>query len=443
MHAGSATVGPVLAGICCLATTSGPAAGATRHVPSEYSTINAALDVSAASDTVLVAPGVYSDVETRVDGTGFPFTACVFLKDGVVLRSEAGPGVTTIDMMGQSGIQPMVIRGSLLTSGTTRVEGFTITGAPASSRGTAISFSALVTFQDCVFRDMDAGESTGAGAALNGDFTIIDCEFVNCVANAGGGLYHSGGHLEMIGTVFRNCRDKAAFLVGDPPDVESAWIEGCTFIDNYSDNNSGAIHINTYDGGATVIGCHFEGNTAEDKAGALGWGNAGEKTIEGCTFVNNGVVAPFSEGGAISINGTGACTIRGNTFYANYQVDATFGGSTLEILTPTTFENNIVSWSSGGNAIRSTVVLSAGCNVYWANSHGAGVPLAETDREVDPEFCDAANGDFTVRVSSPCVEPNSKGCGQIGAFAAGCGAVTIDALSWGRIKGFYRGGRER
>ena len=442
MRAGSTTVGPALAGICCLATITEPAAGVALHVPSEYATINAALDASAFGDTVLIAPGVYSDVDTRDIGLGAPFTACAFLRDGVVLRSSGGPSVTTIDMMQTTGLQPVVVLAFFLPSEETSAEGFTIKGETAL-HGVATSFGGRVTFRECVFSDLDAGPSTGGGIAANTDLRLIDCEFINCAANAGGGLYHSGGYLEMIGTVFRNCRDKAAFLVGDPPDVESAWIEGCTFIDNYSDNNSGAIHINTYDGGATVIGCHFEGNTAEDKAGALGWGNAGEKTIEGCTFVNNGVVAPFSEGGAISINGTGACTIRGNTFYANYQVDATFGGSTLEILTPTTFENNIVSWSSGGNAIRSTVVLSAGCNVYWANSHGAGVPLAETDREVDPEFCDAANGDFTVRVSSPCVEPNSKGCGQIGAFAAGCGAVTIDALSWGRIKGFYRGGRER
>jgi hypothetical protein len=177
-------------------TTVVPCRATTRHVPAEFSTINGALDASAFGDTVLVAPGVYSDVETRDVGLGFPYTSCAFLKDGVVLRSVSGPEVTTIDMMHAPGPQPDVIIAFFLDSDATLVEGFTITGVrPDDGHGASVFFSNKVTFRDCIFRDMDAGKSTGGGMTGNGDLAVVDCEFVNCLADAGGGLYHSGGHL--------------------------------------------------------------------------------------------------------------------------------------------------------------------------------------------------------------------------------------------------------
>jgi hypothetical protein len=61
------------------------------------------------------------------------------------------------------------------------------------------------TFRDCVFRDMDAGGSTGAGVAANGDVRIDGCDFVNCVGSTlgGGAIYHSNGHLDLIGSTVR------------------------------------------------------------------------------------------------------------------------------------------------------------------------------------------------------------------------------------------------
>jgi hypothetical protein len=78
--------------------------------------------------------------------------------------------------------------------------------------------------------------------------------------------------------------------------------------------------------------------------------------------------------------------------------------------------------------------------VFWDNPEGLGIPLGDTDREVDPRFCDPGNGDFHVEGGSPCVEPGSLGCGQIGAFGVGCGTVSVEPESWARIKGLYRKG---
>jgi hypothetical protein len=62
----------------------------------------------------------------------------------------------------------------------------------------------------------------------------------------------------------------------------------------------------------------------------------------------------------------------------------------------------------------------------------------ETDREVDPLFCGSENGELTLDAFSPCLPANSLGCGLIGALGQGCGTVSVEVMSWGRIKGAYR-----
>jgi hypothetical protein len=81
----------------CFATHDAQAS--TRRVPSEYPTIQSAIDASISGDSVLVAPGSYSDRNTRklVGGTFGTVTALAFLPPGVALVSEYGAGSTTLD----------------------------------------------------------------------------------------------------------------------------------------------------------------------------------------------------------------------------------------------------------------------------------------------------------------------------------------------------------
>src|SRR4051812_47354756 len=58
-------------------------AASVRHVPADYPTVTAALAASSSGDTVIVAPGTY--------------TESVTVPAGVLLDSSGGPSVTTID----------------------------------------------------------------------------------------------------------------------------------------------------------------------------------------------------------------------------------------------------------------------------------------------------------------------------------------------------------
>jgi hypothetical protein len=133
-------------------------------VPSEWPTINAALDAALPGDSVLVAPGLYADHEARdvvVHGALFDIVSCAFLRDGVVLASEAGPEATIIEM-GPGGT---VVFAGDLTSDLTTVEGFTVSGNSPGTVGIDAVYSHL-TVRNCTMKDLKGDFGPGAHRAL-------------------------------------------------------------------------------------------------------------------------------------------------------------------------------------------------------------------------------------------------------------------------------------
>jgi hypothetical protein len=416
-----------------------PAPATVLRVPSGYPTIQAGLDASAAGDTVLVAPGTYSAWEVRpIVGLR---TACAFLVDGVVLKSEGGAAVTTIDMQGNGVDQPSVVFGYLMTSGTTVFEGFTVTGVPAGRDGMFVVDSEKVTVRDCVFRDMVG--SSGALTAKDSDVEVTNCAFQDLGGSFAAGLSVTNADFLVDGCTFTNCFERGiGALVGDGSSRSGA-VMNSTFIGNSEDSGGGgAVSIGNYLLGVTISGCYFEGNVTVAGGGAVGVGGGtpGPWTIQDCVFLNNVATGGGSIGGGVSTGGSG--TLSGCTFVGN-QSGSALGGSTAAFQAGTVqFLNNVASGSLGGAAVRevSGANVIPGCNVYWNNAGGnvTGFTMASTSREVDPLFCDGPNGDFTVQDSSTCLPANSLGCGLIGAFGQGCGTVSIQQGSWGSIKGGYR-----
>lgn len=413
---------------------SSPSAGAlTRLVPSEFPTIQAAMDLSAPGDTVLVAPGVYTDFEERNSTS-----SVVFMNDGVVLKSEGGASATTLNLTNGAG-STIYVR---FTGSGTLVDGFTIT-ASADRHGVLLFDQNGLTVKNCIFRDLWVN-SSGAGIGGEGDLTVEDTVFRDCESTStlGAAISHARGEVKLIRcTLERNLGGGAVKLLGGNPPGSSALVEDCVFLENEAISSSGALGIQGSNLGITVRGCWFEGNIAVTDAGALDIGEFATKLIENCVFINNGVTGPLAEGGAISVLGTNTTSdvVRHCTFYGNYNNGSPSGGATAEFRSQVRFENNIVAGSRGGTAITAVPMLGQdGCNIYWDNEFGPGVDLKPMDRIVDPLFCDPTSGDFTVTENSPCVEPGALSCGQIGALGVGCGVVSIKPETWARVKAFYR-----
>ena len=426
-----------------LAASAHPTAAVTRHVPAEYATINQALDASAAGDSVLVAPGTYTDYEVRDLGDGVPWKSCAFLKAGVVLRSEGGSSVTTIDMQHAPGPQAEPVLARNVGPVETPVEGFTITGAPVSGHGAFVV--GRVTFRDCVFRDLDAGGSDGAGIAANAYLTLFNCEFANCVASGGGAIAHYNGRIEMYDCWVHDC-GRIAVLASGAGFMSSAQIEGCTFEDCFNPGaGGGALQVSNHLGGVTIRGCVFEGNEAGSAGGAgmaLGALPLDGGLVENCLFINNRAVGGNGMGGGLKATATtGWVTVRGCTFWGNYAPTVSGGAAVALGGNGSVLTNNIIAGSLGYGAVFAyNITMQSTCNVFWQNAGGQGTYYTPgpTDRVVDPLLCDVEAEDFHVMVGSPCLPPGSLGCGQIGLYGEGCGTVSVDAQSWGEIKSAYR-----
>jgi hypothetical protein len=422
-----------LVGVLSLAGTS---VAATIRVPSDYPTINGALDAAHYGDTVLVAPGTYPDVETRTGDFGAGLqtvTSCAFLQDGVTLVSEAGPEQTTIRMdldPVPNHLATIVVAGGFPSEDTV-IEGFTITGQTDQMVGVWTVDAAKVTIRSCRFVDLDNGREQGAGIfSFDSHLEIIGCEFIRCVASVEAAAIKSIG----LSTVIESSRFEECVgtpFVASGPGSGSA--RNSIFLNN-SGIEGGAIAL--IEQIFTIENCWFEGNSGSLHGGAiLATNPAGLVTVRGSVFVNNQAA---SRGGAIVWNLPGG-EITGSTFYGNTAPN----GSACNVIYNGNFtlSNNIFAENVGGPALfQEGGQPPGGCELFWNNPDGdaLGYVFQPTDVFADPLFCDPDMRDFTVSVESPCLPEHSNGCGLIGAFGEGCGVISVEDASWADIKARYR-----
>lgn len=190
----------------------------TLMVPSQFGTIQAAVDAAAPGDTVLVAPGVY-DESVNLRGKAILVKSDEI--DGAVVRAP----LDARSFVANSG-----------ESGSTRVIGFKLTRQGEWGGGVLIS-NASPVFDTCTFED--CRNHTGGGVlASGGGASLIACDFVNCfVDGAGGGLYGGGGGIRAVGA--------------------SLSVDRCSFLGTYG--GQGAIMMQEGGGASTLRRCTFTG----------------------------------------------------------------------------------------------------------------------------------------------------------------------------------------
>jgi parallel beta-helix repeat protein/predicted outer membrane repeat protein len=285
-----------------------------HEVPSEFGTIQAAIQAAGHGDTVLVGPGTYTSTgDWVINPGGMPIT----------IKSTHGPALTTID--GQ-----WTRRVVACTSGETAatvIDGFTIKYGDADDGGGILcAYNSDPTITDCVISGNTANDDGGGIYCDDSDPTITGCTISgNTATDNGGGIYFEGDSDLTITdcTISGNTasgtygRGGGIYCGGHWQSSSNPTITDCTISGNTAGAGGGGIYCNSYSS-PTITGCTISGNTAngiDSYAGGGGIYCYSDATLNYCTITSNTAIA---DGGGIWCSGT---TIRYSTISGNIAED--------------------------------------------------------------------------------------------------------------------------
>jgi len=237
-----------------------------HHVPTDYPTIQAAINAAGQTDEIEIDPGVYS---------GFGFRDLDLLGKTVVIIAAKGPGTVIIDLGGSEGEPHRFI--NLTNNGANNIGltyWLTFRNGNADEGGFARLDGSAFLAHECVFEDFHS-EQGGVFWSRNAQVRLSNCIFRNSSATTGGVIHYDGG---------------------------TSFVDACTF-DGNTATDGGAISV--ANGTLNVTNCLFTDNSATSSGGAA-YSTGGDLSLLHCTLVRN----------AATIGG-GVAHVAGNTLIAN------------------------------------------------------------------------------------------------------------------------------
>ena len=274
----------------------------------------------------------------------------------------------------------------------------TFEGNHSKKKGGAVYVSESITVNENVtFQKNGVDGTDGMGGAIYSvkDVTLQKAAFKENSAGGSGGAVYAEGVVKGTGSTFQ--ANQATLDGGAIYATGAAVLEDCSFLNNSTRGPGGAIR--TDNAGTDVQSCTFKENTSGTNGGAVFlYGGAGASSFKKVCFVKN---TASDSGGAISCAGTGAGNTIGvsDSVFLNNTAGGSQGGALnlagiQATVVRSTFEANECATGSGG-AIFSAAALSriANCTFYenQAGSSGDGGAInlgGTTDNERTAIFYD-------------------------------------------------------
>jgi predicted outer membrane repeat protein len=373
---------------------------ATLPVPSEYPTIQAAINsaMTATSvdtaDTILVSAGTYTENLLITGNT-------------VIIKSVDGPNATIIDG-GANGTVITIYGGA---RGVT-FEGFTITNGNGSYGGGFYINDSTAIVRNCIIT-RNRATSYGGGAALSYRAWLQSFDSVfseNRSEYAGGGL----AILTMGGLFLNDTRieNNSAMTHGggiySSGFVSNPNLHRCVVSGNTARYGGGFYSRGQY-ADARAHNSLIKDNRAEELGGAFYAGAGGGFVTTNSTIVNNSAKRPEIDG----VDGGGA------------------GYSTTGVLY-VTGQNNIFYHNSSSLVFED--ITKAG--ISYSDVQGGGF-LTDGNIDADPLFADPAAGDYHLTHGSPCIDT-----GTDSIYSPGQVVLDVERTERPQLNGFDMGAYE-
>ena len=255
-------------------------------VPSDYPTIQIAVDLALDGDTIIVADGTYTGDGNRdilIEGKG------------ITLRSENGPENCIIDCEGNSTDPHRGFYFSENEESDSILDGFTIVNGYKSNGGGIMCFEASPLILNCViannqaWRSPNSGRGGGGILSVSGNPKIVNCVISDNVANCfGGGIAVSSGIPEIIDCIISRNKvygdgpsDRPGYGGGVSSSGQNLLLSNCAIVDNWSHDLGGGVRLRH---SAEIVNCTIANNSAVERSGGISY------LIDGTITVTNSIV---------------------------------------------------------------------------------------------------------------------------------------------------------
>jgi uncharacterized membrane protein len=344
----------------------GEAPGEMLLVPSEYSSIQDAINASEDRDTILVAPGTYTE------NINFMGKNIIIGSYGMIYGSEEMFMHQTIIDGGGNGSVVTVTSGE---DSSAVLHGFTIQNGASDFGGGIMIESSEPTFEYLLINNNQADYGGGV-------YARYDCapvfNYVSVIENTAG----QGGGMRF--------RDNANPLISN-----------CTIKWNTSSGEGGGIYCNNAD--PKIVYTSIVANIANEGGDAIYLKINCDANFTNTTIVGNGNLENDISSTVFCI--TNCSLLLTNTIiWENHGLAVEFSSTS----NPNSVSVNYCDVEGGQDGITT-------------NDNGS-ISWLPGNIEIDPLFCNSDSGDFNLAENSPCVGAGENNA-DMGAFGIGCDAI--------------------
>ena len=367
----------------------------TIHVPNDQATIQSAITAAQPGDTVLVAPGTYLE---NLDFQG----------KAITVTSSDGVAVTIVD---GNGAGPVVSFKSGEGAGSV-LSGLTLRNGVPSNTFPFLDGAGVVILNSSptIAGNVITGNHgiCGIGIGIKGGSAVIRANTITGNTQAGGDGGCGGGGIEVEGDFSHP--------------VATPLITGNTITNNslLGGGFGGGIEV-SFNASPTIQNNFISGNAVFNSGGGIHIQNESVTpvVIAQNIIVNNSVGGGGSGGGVYASSSDAKIILTGNTIVGNTAFDGS-SGVFADPFSPITISNNIVVAATGQTGIvcdqfRSTfptfshndVTSPGGGQSYSSNCTAAA--QGNGNISLDPQFVNAAGGDYHLQATSPAIDAGDNG----------------------------------